>query len=258
MCLEKTEYVQLEIIDRIAVVGLKRVDKKNCLNVDMRIKIGEIFEKLSENEEVKAVLIHGCGSNFCAGGDINEMKLIKSSYEAQALSQIEQNVFYRIQTCKKPVIAAIDGICFGAGFDLALSCDFRFITPNTKMGFPEIKLGIVVGGGGVNKLVRHVGLTLAKELLFTGRTMNAEELEEKNIVNKIVGDPYSYSIRYIKKYLFESSTNSIGEYKKVLHNTDISYSQMFSECNAIGECFKHYNREEGINAFIEKRKPRFV
>lgn len=226
MNLKEKSYINLEIKNKIAIVTLNRVDKKNCLNVNMRIKIGEIFEEISKMSDVKAVLVTGAGNNFCAGGDVHEMTFIKSSYEAQALSQIEQNAFYHVQTCKKPVIAAIDGCCFGAGFDLALSCDFRFITKNTKMGFPEVKLGIIVGGGGINKLVNHVGLTFAKELLFTGMTMNAEDIIEKNIGN-------------------------------IIHDNDKSYAGMFSECISIGECFKNHNREEGIDAFVKKRKANF-
>ena len=222
----------------------------------MRIALGELIDELSITDDVRVIIIIGTGSDFCAGGDIAEMEKIESPYQAQSISQIEENVLQKIQICPKPVIAAIHGACLGAGMDLALSCDFRIISPDVKMGFPEINVGIIVGGGGISKLTRYVSIAEAKEMLFTGSIYSADECLKKGLVNKIADNAYESAYGFAEK-LKNKSLNCIAEYKRVLSDNALNYYNMMLESNAIARCFVHENRIEGIAAFLEKRAPFF-
>ncbi len=139
----KCDEIICDINDEIAVITLNRPEKGNCLNRKMRTAIGEYMDMLAQDKHVKAVIIQGNGKNFCVGGDIAEMSGVESQYQAQLLSQTEQTAFDKIQQLPMPVIAVIQGACMGAGFDMALSCDFRLAAADARIGFPEITIGIV-------------------------------------------------------------------------------------------------------------------
>lgn len=248
------EYIKITKQNNIAIVTLCRERVMNCFNLKMRDELSRCMEQLNEDDSIKGVIITGSGGNFSSGGDMKEMALINEPYQAYALSYIEKTAFLRVQMCKHPVIAAISGYCLGAGFDLALSCDFRFVAEDVIMGFPEVKYGIVVGGGGVSKLARHVGLTKTKELLFTGRQLTSKEALSLQLVNSITKDPLEYSIEFINKNLLESSSISIGEYKRLLHDYDLTYASMVRESEATNRCFSYANNEETKRLLVEKCK----
>lgn len=256
--MKEFDYIELEQIDSVAHVKLSRPKAKNALNKAMRIEIGRIFERLEGDTGVRGVIVSGSHGNFCCGGDVKEMQTIDCPYEAEALSVIEQNVFRKIETISKPVIAAIEGFALGAGFDLALSCDIRIASENAAVGFPEVKLGFTVGGGGVHKLVRVASAGVVKELLFTGDIVSARRACEIGIINKTTNDNViAYAHEMMVNRILVNSGTAIAQYKNLLHENDRAYAALIQENQAIGRCFRTRDRVEGINAFIEKRKPLF-
>ena len=251
-------YISVEIKNSIAFVMLRRPDAKNALNREMRIQIGNLFEELSLNDAAKGVILYGANNNFCCGGDVKEMSGVDCPYEAEALSLIEQKAFRKIECLNKPVVAAIEGFAIGAGFDLALSCDIRIAASGARLGFPEVKLGIVVGGGGIHKLCKNVGLAIAKEILFTGEVFSSDEALQYRLINKVVeGNVISYCEEFLQNIITNNSLSAIAEYKKLLHSEDVAYAALLRENEAIGRCFRHKDRVEGITSFVEKRKPIF-
>lgn len=247
--------VILSIEDDLAIVSLS--GKNNCINKEMRTEIRELFCKLSYDDDINIIIIEGGKHNFCTGGDIKEMANLCNAEEAVKLARIEQEAFGYIQTCGKPVIAAIAGNCLGAGLDLALACDFRFASYNSKFGFPEANLGIIVGGGGVFRLQSCVGRTVATEMLFTGRYYTANEALHVGLINEIVEHPLSYAKDYVHKFLRNSSFQSIRSYKKLIFCEETYHEFVDDNCDEIEKCFLHPDKDEGLTAFLNKRRANF-
>lgn len=171
-----------------AVVTLNRPDKYNALNLALLQELAAAFDRVEADDGVRAVVLTGAGRAFCAGADVAEMEAIASTAEAQAWVDRRAPLFERVGTCSKPVIAAINGLALGGGLELAMQADIRIAARSARLGQPEIRLGLIPGAGGTQRLPRLVGLGRALEWLMTGDAVEAEEAWRAGLVNRVVPD----------------------------------------------------------------------
>jgi len=251
--------VLIERKDEIGLVTVNRPQQMNCMNSETRLELADAFTDLGKDSEISIIILTGApGKAFIAGADIKEfLERDMSSQEALEEDWIVTKV---ISNLSKPVIAMIDGFCLGGGLEIAMACDLRIASDRSKLGQPEINLGIIPGAGGTQRLTRLIGEGRAMEMILTGRmitaeeacnygilnfTYAAEELEAKTmeIANKIA-EKSSYAIERAKKSVKAVSQMNLEEGLKLER-------EMFIEC-ANSE-----DGKEGITAFIEKRKPDF-
>jgi len=281
------KYIQLEPIADIAVIKINRPEALNALNTDVILELSRTLDIIGVDDGIKAVIITGAGErSFCAGADISYMINI-TPIMAEKYASSAQDVFNKIEKLEKPVIAAINGFALGGGCELAMVCDIRIASSNAKLGQPEVTIGIPPGWGGTQRLLRIVGPSKAKELIFTGRTISAEEAEKIGLVNKVIalgpndmlptdasnGDSVKEKERSIQvarilnKKLMEEclvlareiTKNSFIAVKtsKVLINkgmdADIN-TGLRLEIYGWALCFAHEDREKMMSAFLNKGK----
>ena len=179
--------VLYEIKDHTAVITINRPDALNALNLDVLGELDGALTQAEGNEDVYVLIITGAGRSFVAGADIQQMKDFTFA-EALDFGAFGNGVFSRIESFPKPVIAAVNGFALGGGCELAMACDIRIAGTKAKFGQPEVGLGITPGFGGTQRMPRIVGLSKAKELIFTAQTINAEEAYRIGLVDKLVAD----------------------------------------------------------------------
>ena len=247
--------------DSIGVITLDRPKVYNAINKKCRKELHDLIEEISHDEEVRVLIIKGHEKFFCAGADINEVAGLKTAIDAVKFSRSFQTLFQKVANIEKPTIAAISGFSLGGGFELALSCDFRIISDNAFMGLPEIDIGAFPAGGGTQILPRLLRASKAKELLYFGRRINAEEAFNMGLINKIVATDELMST--CKKWACElsiKSSTALAAIKRIVAvglNTDLS-SSLSLESETFGSLSTNKDFKEGVAAFIEKRKPDFV
>ncbi len=235
----------------IAWIRVNRPDKLNAINLDV---VNGILRSLKEAEkdEIKVVVITGEGRAFSAGADVSMFKDLKP-VEAFELSKKLNESFREIREFPKPVIAMINGFALGGGLELAMACDIRIASDKAQFGQPEITLGIMVGAGGSYRLPELVGIAKAKELLFTGDIIGAEDALRIGLVNRVVPhDKLEEETRSFALKVAERPSRSLQIYKAVMNG-----SPQDIESLAFGLIFSTEDSKEGINAFLEKRKPKF-
>jgi len=235
----------------LAWVKINRPDKLNAINLDV---VDGIAKSLSEAQkgEVKVVIITGEGRAFSAGADVFMFKDLKP-IEAFELSKKLNEGFRAIREFPKPVIAMVNGFALGGGLELAMSCDIRIASDKAQFGQPEITLGIITGASGSFRLPSLIGEAKAKELLFTGDIISAEEAEKIGLVNKVVPhDKLEEETRSLAMKIAERPSKALEIYKALLNGT-----RQDVEALAFGLVFSTEDSEEGIKAFLEKRRPEF-
>jgi 3-hydroxypropionyl-coenzyme A dehydratase len=180
------KYIQLEPREEIAIIRINRPEALNAMNVDVLAELSRTIDIVGPDDGIKAVIITGAGEkSFCAGADISYMVNIQP-IEAEKYASSAQAVLNKIENLQKPIIAAVNGFALGGGCELAMVCDIRIASSNAKMGQPEVTIGIPPGWGGTQRLSRIVGPAKAKELVFTGKMITADEAEQIGLVNKVV------------------------------------------------------------------------
>src|SRR5918911_4120403 len=180
------KYIQLEPQDDIAILRINRPEALNAINVDVISELSKMIDIVAADESIKALVITGAGErSFCAGADISYMVNI-DPMQAEKYATSAQDVINRIDQLEKPVIAAVNGFALGGGCELAMACDIRIASSNAKIGQPEVTIGIPPGWGGTQRLMRLVGPAKAKELIFTGKMITADESAQIGLVNKVV------------------------------------------------------------------------
>src|SRR5437016_10782746 len=180
------KYVRLGPIADIAVIKINRPEALNALNTDVILELSRTLDIIGVDDGIKAAIITRVGErSFCAGADISYMVNI-TPIMAEKYASAAQDVLNKIEKLEKPVIAAINGFALGGGCELAMVCDIRIASSNAKIGQPEVTIGIPPGWGGTQRLVRTVGPAKAKELVFTGKMITAEEAAQIGLVNKVV------------------------------------------------------------------------
>ncbi|MFC5587344.1 enoyl-CoA hydratase/isomerase family protein [Sporosarcina soli] len=251
------EYLLLDIEENVATVTINR-PPVNPLNTQVFKELSEVFAKLDDNDEVRAVILTGSGEKaFVAGADINEMAGL-DLVGINKMNKVSRAVFSQIENATKPVIAALNGMALGGGFELALACDLRISSEKAKFAFPEVGLGIIPGGGGTQRLQKIVGQGVAKELLYFGEMFDAAKALELHIVNEVVPvDEVLSTAKEWAKKLASKPPVALQMLKLAVNtgsNTDIE-SGLIIESACFGNAFSTEDRKEGLNAFVEKRKP---
>jgi enoyl-CoA hydratase len=253
------ENVLVEKRGRIAIVTINRPDKLNALNIATRNDILDAFEELERDDEVRVVVITGAGEKaFIAGADINEFAGMTAVKQRAVMRG--RRAFDIVEEFRKPVIAMINGFALGGGCELAMACDIRIASSKAKLGQPEIKLGIIPGGGGTQRMTRLIGEGKAMELILTGDMISAEEAERLGLVNYVVS-PEALEARTMElaNKIAEMSPVAVAMAKQAVKNAarlDLR-AGLDAEVDLFALCFSSEDKEEGVRAFIEKRKPDF-
>ncbi|MGH9441652.1 MAG: enoyl-CoA hydratase-related protein [Thermoanaerobaculia bacterium] len=253
-------FVRTEIDGRIAVLTIDRQDKLNALNSEVLSELDAALDAARANSEVGAVIITGGGPKaFIAGADIGELsKMTPITGRRHALRG--QAIFSKIETLGKPVIAAINGFALGGGCELALACTIRIASENAKLGQPEVKLGIIPGYGGSQRLARIVGEGRAMEICLTAEPLSAEEAFRIGLVNRIVpaGQSVSAAREMADKILANGPLAVAYTMEAIHHGLDLSLEDGFLlEATLFGLCASTRDMREGMSAFLEKRPARF-
>lgn len=245
---------------KIALIKLNRPEVMNAINFEMLNALKERMEALHFDPEIRVVIITGAGNKaFCAGADLKE----RASYSEQKVREFIhtiRNLFSFIERLNKPVIAAINGSALGGGTELALACDMRLASKNSSMGLTETRLGIIPGAGGTQRLPRLIGLGKAKELIFTGRKIDAREAMESGLVNRVCEpDALIPECMEMARAISENGPIAVQQAKYAINHgveTDLD-TGLAIESNAYWLTIPTKDRLEGLFAFREKRKPVF-
>ena len=252
------EDIIVEVEGNLQVVKLNRPNVRNALRERTLIELYSALREFEDSEERRALIVTSAVEGFfCAGGDIKEMAKMTSA-DARRFAEAAHRVLDKIEEVPKPVIAAVDGIALGAGFDLALACDICIATKRAVFGQPPPSIGIITPFGGHQRLTRAVGPMWAKYLFFTGETLDAEMALRLGIVCKVV-EPNRLlaEAKDVVHRILSRAPIAIGFCKKLI-NLSIVKSIDEEETSLYAKCFETRDREEGIRAFLEKRRPIFV
>ncbi len=280
------KYVQIDLQNDVAVLKIHRPEALNAINLDVISELSRAIDLISVDQGIKVLIITGSGErSFCAGADISYMVDI-DAVTAEKYASSAQSMLNKIEKMEKPVIAAINGFALGGGCELALVCDLRIASENAKMGQPEVTIGIPPGWGGTQRLLRIIGPAKAKEMIFTGKMISAQEAESIGLVNKIV------SLTNEDKSQLDSSLDQKSEKEKnmalskILNNKLLEHSLSLAKeitknsFNAIkiskmlinkgmdadidtglrleiygwALCFAHEDRQKMMSAFLNKSK----
>jgi enoyl-CoA hydratase len=243
----------------VALVTIDRQEALNALDVATLTELRDCLRDLGEDDEVRVVILTGAGEKaFVAGADIKYMSGLGVD-EAKEWGALGHEAGRLLETMPKPTIAAINGFALGGGCELALACDIRYASTNAKLGQPEVNLGIIPGWGGTQRLARVCGLGVAKELIFTGRTVAAEEALRIGLVNG-VDDPVLEKAREVAQLLASKSPIALRVMKELANRSlgGDHTANLAAEADGFGELFSSADAKEGMTAFVEKREPRFT
>jgi enoyl-CoA hydratase len=250
-------HVQLE--DAVAVVTVDRQDALNALDVGTLTELRDRLRELAADDDARAVILTGAGEKaFIAGADIKYMSSL-DIVGAKEWGALGHEAGRLLETMPKPTIAAVNGFALGGGCELALACDLRYAASTAKLGQPEVNLGIIPGWGGTQRLARVCGLGVAKELIFTGRLVDAEEALRIGLVNGVY-DPVLQQARETASQLASKSPIALRLMKELANRAlgGDHTANLDAEAETFGELFSSEDAKEGLTAFVEKREPKFV
>ena len=241
----------------ICTVKINRPDKLNAMNMDVAKELVKLFENLGKDNDVRVIILTGEGDKaFSAGADIEYMSKI-SPEESVEYAKLGQLVTATVENVKQPTIAAINGFALGGGCELAMSCDIRIAANTAKMGQPEVTIGIPPGWGGTQRLMRIVGIAKAKELVYTGKMIKADEAREMGLVNQVVEiSTLMDETMKMAKVIAGNSAIAVQMSKTAINkgrNADLD-TGLGVELLAWRNCFTHPDREERMTAFVNKSK----
>lgn len=250
----------LKTENKKAVIEINRPKVLNALNMETLLEIEKAMDLISEDKTIRVIVITGTGDKaFIAGADIKEMKDLEP-VQAESFANLGQRVFNKIENCKKPVIAAVNGHALGGGCELALACDIRIASKNAQFGQPEVGLGILPGFGGTQRLGRIIGEGMAREYIFTGRYISAERAKEIGLVNHLVElENLDEKADEIAGEIIKNSPCAISQAKKAInYSANAGKTEgMEYEAQLFGLCFSSPDQKEGMQAFINRDKPKF-
>lgn len=254
------EHLILEDKGHARVITISRPKVHNALNKRLLLELERVFSEIELNKGIRSVILTGAGDkSFVAGADINELKNL-SALEAEGVSALGHRVMDLIAGLRIPVIAAVNGYALGGGLELALACDFIFASENSSFGLVETKLGLIPGFGGLARLSKRVGNAYAKELIFSGSQINAQEALRIGLVNRVVGEGEVVGVaKNTADKICERGPYAVALAKRLLNeapNTSVPTLNAL-ERTGFGLVFSTRDHSEGINAFLEKRMPSF-
>ena len=256
-----TEEVVLKRIDgHVATLTINRPDKLNALNIETRGRMVQELDELAKNDDVRVVVITGAGDKaFIAGADISEFE--GRSPVDQYRVMTDSSVFLAVDQFPKPTIAAINGFCLGGGCELAMACDIRIASEKAKLGQPEINLGLLPGGGGTQRLPRLVGMGAAFKLLYTGDFIRADEALRIGLVDEVVpaGDVAARAKELAEAIAAKSpvALRLIKQAVRTSMRTPLDEG-LRQEVSLFALAFASEDMKEGVDAFLNKRKPTFI
>ena len=254
------ELLTFQVADRIATITVNRPDKLNALNDALMRELGGAIDEARDRDDVGAVLLTGAGRAFVAGADIAELAS-QSATEGKARAERGQRVFRRFEQSPKPTLAAVNGFALGGGCELAMSCHMRIASEHAKFGQPEVKLGLVPGYGGTQRLPRLVGKGRALQLLLTGEMIDANEAYRIGLVNRVV--PAAELLAATTAMLQTIHANGPLAVAHCIEAVNAGYDiphadALTLEATAFGLLAATDDKREGTRAFLEKRPARFT
>ena len=258
--------ITTSIENHIFIISINRPDKLNALNAAVFNDLDKAVDEIYENNQIKSALITGTGPKaFVAGADITEFAGLNKD-EAMALAKRGQDVFFKIENSKKPIIAAVNGFALGGGCELAMACHFRLCSDNAKFGQPEVNLGLIPGYGGTQRLTQLIGKGKSMELQMTAGLIDATEALKLGLVNYVTTPETlldkSKEILQLINSKAPIAISKIIECINVAIVSDSAYTNGKSgydkEIECFGDCFVTEDMKEGTAAFLEKRKAVFT
>jgi enoyl-CoA hydratase len=244
----------------ISIVTLNRPEAMNALNIQMLEDLTAVFDFIAKDPETLAVIITGGEKLFCTGADISQIIKFESPADVHDFSTQVHFVFNKIEALEKPVIAAVRGVAMGGGCELAMVCDIRLASDTALFALPEIKIGVIPGAGGTQRLPRLIGAGNAKDMLFTGDPIDADEAYRIGLANKVFANSslMDEAIKKAQKFVarpqlaLRANKTAVNEGMKMDLHSALSY-----EARCFEILFSTQDLKEGMTAFIEKRKPLF-
>jgi len=258
--LESKEPVILSTSEHVAVITLNRPKAMNSLNGDMCVRLIETIDAIERDDAIRAVIITGAGEKaFCAGIDLRERKGM-SDGEVNELRRFKIFPFFeRLGGMEKPLIGAINGFALGGGAEIALICDIRIASENARFGQTEVHWAIIPGAGACQRLPLIVGLGKAKELLLTGKIIDAQEGERIGLYNLVTPPQDLMKLAYdMAKMVAENGPVAVRQVKKAIDFGAINHLALAFDREVSETCYHTQDRLEGVAAFNEKRKPKFT
>ncbi|MFH0780546.1 MAG: enoyl-CoA hydratase-related protein [Pseudomonadota bacterium] len=250
------ENIILEKEDNIAIITFNRPEAMNALNNQTRAEFREAIGDVAADDDIKVLILTGNGKAFVAGSDIKEFNKT-TPYAAHNIMRLGEMV----EKLEKPVIAAVNGFCLGGGCEIAMGCDIIIASEKAKFGQTEINIGIIPGGGGTQRLQRLIGVCRAKELIYTGDIIRAEEAHRIGLVNRVVAmDELMPTAKEMAKKIATKSAAALKLAKTAINRgmqTNLE-SGLKYEYELYSLSLSLEDKAEGVNAFLEKRAPKFV
>lgn len=244
--------------EHIALIQLNRPKELNALNLQLMLELKKALSLLDDDDNVRCIVITGNEQAFAAGADIKQMES-RTPVDLLKIDQFE--TWDQIRKTKKPIIAAVSGFALGGGCELVMTCDMIVASETAKFGQPEIKLGIMPGAGGTQRLTKAVGKALAMEMVLTGKFISAEEALQAGLINRVVPvELYLEEAVKLAKEVCQQSPIAIRLAKEsVLKAFDSGLQEgLYFERKNFYMCFASEDQKEGMKAFVEKRKPVFT
>jgi len=253
------ETILVDRRDRVAIITINRPEKRNALNIQTRAEGAAVLDELRADDSIRVVIFTGAGDKaFIAGADIAEFAG-RTALQQRAI-MLERGLFNAIDTFPKPVIAMVNGYCLGGGCELALACDIRIASETASFGQPEINLGIIPGGGGTQRLPRLIGEGKAMEMILTGEIISAQEAFRCGLVNQVVpADHLEARTMEVANRIADKSPIALRLAKEAVKLASRSKLDegLRREVDLFALCFSSEDKDEGVKAFLEKRKADF-
>jgi enoyl-CoA hydratase len=250
-------YIVYERREQTGILTLNRPEAMNALNNAVMGELSEALDRIGSSD-IRCLIITGAGKKaFAAGADIAEMRDL-SPEQAAAFSEKGGAVLEKLENLPMPVIAAVNGYALGGGCELVLACDLRFAAENARFGFPEASLGILPGYGGIQRLMRLTGITMAKELVFTARQFDAREALKLGLVNAVVSaETLMDACLQTAEAISKNAPRAVRAIKTVANRSiGLPLKEAAGlENELFGGCFSTADQKDAMNAFLEKKKP---
>jgi enoyl-CoA hydratase len=256
---QKKVYLQVE--NGVGTIYINRPEKRNALTYDMWIDLAQLVDECNDNKDIKVMVFRSTTEvAFSAGADIGEFKTVRYTAEgAEKYNDATMILEEKIAKSAKPSIAMISGFCVGGGCEISVACDFRFSDESGRFGITPAKLGLIYNTPGTKNLVDLVGPSNAKDILFTGRILDAEEALQMGLINRIIAKSELEKQTYEFAHLIcRNAQMSVRGSKTIINrvlNGDVSDTEEISEL--VLESFVSEDYREGVNAFLDKRRPNF-
>lgn len=251
----KWENLLLSKEDRLAILSINRPQALNALNIEVLNELNGAIDLIEKDDDISVLIITGEGRAFVAGADIGEMKDMKTSH-ARAFAKKGIDLFRKIELMEKPVIAAINGFALGGGCELSMACDIRIASEKAKFGQPEVGLGITPGFGGTQRLARIVGIGKAKELIYTGQIIDAQEAYRIGLVNQLVeANDLISSAKTMAGKIIANGEQAVAYAKSAINRgieTDIE-TGMAIEMDLFSLCFSNDEQKDRMEEFLRKK-----